>query len=512
MHEGDSAALQFGRFVWLPARRQLLAEGRPVPLGSRALELLQVLLSQPAQLVSKDDLLRRAWPDAVVEESNLPVQIRALRQAVGEDAIQTVPGRGYRWALAVQQAAAPTDPAAGARRRKPSIAVLPLSNASGNSDDEYFADGLAEDVVASLSRSPWLMVIASSSSFQFRDDSRTVPQICGQLGVNYLLRGSMRRGGARIRVTVELVDGASSDVVWAERYDRPDSDLFLLQDEICARIVGTLEPAYLKQEERRAVASAERDLQHWDLVMRARWHYWRSSQRHSAECRRLLEQALRRRPDDVATLSLLAFSLATEVWSGWASDARAIAAEALRLATRAVALDDSDAFAHFTLGVTLLGTGQLHAAMAEQRRALALYPHFAAAAAELGRLLTFSGEVAEGRRLTEQAMAHSPTDPRMALWVWALGIGNFIDGRFAEAAQHARSAVALRRDWFFNHLLLAASCIELGDEPAARAALAEGVRLLPTLSEHALRFGHPFGRPADHERYVRALRSAGWTG
>ena len=120
--------------------------------------------------------------------------------------------------------------------------------------------------------------------------------------------------------------------------------------------------------------------------------------------------------------------------------------------------------------------------------------------------------MAEGRRLTEQAMADSPTDPRMSLWVWALGIGSFVDGQYAQAKQHAKTAIALRRDWFFNHLLLAVCSVQLGDEQAARDALAEGLRLLPTLTEHALRFGHPFGRAADHARYVQALRQAGWTG
>jgi TolB-like protein len=502
----DDAAVRFGRFEWHPAQRQLSAEGRKIVLGARACELLGVLIGNRDRVMAKGDLLEQAWPGLVVEENNLTVQISALRKVLGDEAIVTVSGRGYRWAAAVL----PSGDEPPQRRAKPSLAVLPFVHNSGSDDQEYFGDGLAEDIVAGLSRSPWLFVVASSASFCWRGARQPASEVCQALGVQYLLQGTVRTVGGRLRLSAELIDGRSSGVVWAERYDRPMDGLFDLQDDIAARIVGTIEPAFLKQEEQRAAKAAVRDLQHWDLVMRARWHYWRSSRRHSAEARRLLEMALRLRPDDVATLALLAFSLSTENWSGWAADPRATAVEARRLATRAVALDDMDAFAHFTLGVTLLGFGELDAAIAEQRRALALYPHFAACAAELGRLLAFAGDTVEGERLTRQAIADSPTEPRMGLWVFSLGMASFIDGRHAAAAEHARAAISLRRDWFFNHLLLAASLACLGQLAAAREALAEGVRLVPGLTLAALRIGHPFKRDADLQRYVDALRTAGW--
>jgi TolB-like protein len=502
-----SQNIRFGRFVWRPDQRQLFSDSRPVSLGTRAQDLLAVLIEHRTRVLTKTELLEKAWPGSVVEENNLTVQISALRKVLGDGIISTVAGRGYKWA-------APIDESMGAdvaRRDKPSIGVLPFANSSGTPDQDYFADGLVEDITASLARSPWIFVVASTSSLQFRDSRETPQDIGPKLGVQYLLRGTIRRAESRLRVAAELVECSTGEVAWAERYDRPYADLFDVQDEISAKIVGTLEPAFLKREEKRAAASAARDLHQWELVMRARWHYWRSTQRHSIEAKRLLDQALRVRPDDVAALSLLAFSLSTDVWSGWATDAKATAVEARRLATRAVALDDADAFAHFTLGVTLLGFGELDAAMAEQRRALGLYPHFAAAAAELGRLLAFAGETTEARRLTHQAIADSPTDPRMALWMFGLGIAAFVDENYAEACEHARSAITLRRDWFFNHLLLAASLAKGSDVESAREPLAEGVRLVPTLTVQALRVGHPFRREADHERYVGGLRAAGWT-
>jgi TolB-like protein len=499
--------LRFGPFEWCPVRRQLIADGeRPVSLGARAFDLLGVLLDNRDRVMSKGDLIDRVWPDTVVEENNLSVQVSVLRKVLGDTAIATVPGRGYKWALPVEAPAA----AAPVRRTKPSIAVLPFANLSGSADKDYFADGLAEDIVASLSRSPWLFVVASSSSLQFRDSQIAPAAACQALGVQYLLRGSVRSTEQRLRIAVELIAGNGDEVVWAERHDRPAADLFEVQDEIAAKIVGALEPAFLQREEQRSVTRIHRDLQQWDLLMRARWHYWRSTQRHSLEAKQLLEQAIRLHPADGAALSLLAFCLATDVWSGWATDPRSAALEARQLATRAVAIDDRDAFAHFTLAVTLLSFGELDGAIAEQRRALALYPHFAAAAAELGRLLAFSGETEEGCRLIRQAMTDSPTDPRRALWIFGLGIASFVDRRYADAAAHARSAITLRRDWFFNHLLLASSLAHLDDNLAAHQALAEGLRLLPTLSLSALRAGHPFRRDADRTRYIEGLRAAGW--
>ena len=514
--------LRFGPFEWCPVRRQLIADGAPVSLGARAFDLLGVLLDNRDRVMSKGDLIDRVWPDTVVEENNLSVQVSMLRKVLGDAAIATIPGRGYKWALPVEApVTAPTHASAHApihalsaatpRRAKPSIAVLPFANLSGAAEQDYFADGLAEDIVASLSRSPWIFVVASSSSLQFRDAQVAPAIVCRALGVQYLLRGSVRMAEQRLRIGVELIDGDGDEVVWAERHDRPALDLFEVQDEIAAKIVGALEPAFLQREEHRSVNRTSRDLQQWDLLMRARWHYWRSSKRHSLEAKQLLVQALRLHPADGAALSLLAFCLATDVWSGWATDPKSTAVEARQLATRAVAIDDRDAFAHFTLAVTLLSFGELDAAIAEQRRALALYPHFAAAAAELGRLLAFSGETDEGCRLIRQAITNSPTDPRSALWIFGLGIACFVDRRYADAVVQARSAITLRSDWFFSHLLLATSLAHLDDNAAARQALAEGLRLLPTLTLAALRAGHPFRRDADRARYVEGLRAAGWT-
>jgi len=507
-----TSTTSFGEFELHPAQRRLVRAGTAVPVGSRAFDLLCVLVEHRERVVGKDELLALAWRGAVVEENNLSVQISALRRALGDGCITTVPGRGYRWTQTTWAQGAPALQAAMPRPAQPSIAILPFTIPPGAGEDEYFADGLAEGIVAGLTRSRWLRVMAHSASMAFRTVDMQPIEVCKALGVHYIVRGSMRRQGDSLRVAAELVDGRDGQAVWAQHYDRPHEALFDIQDDIAERIVGTVEPAFLRREEAQAVRLAERDLAQWELLMRARWHYWRSSRKHLGECKRFLELALARKPDDVPALSLMAFALATEVWSGWAADAKAGAVQANKLALRAVSLDDGDAFAHFSLGVTLLGFGQLDRAIAEHRRALQLHPHFAAASAELGRLLAYSGQVAEGEALIRRAIAASPTEPRMALWIFSLGIACFVDGRDREGAQHACAAIAQRPDWFFNHFLLAACLSACGDDAPARQALEEGVRLMPGFSAATLPIGHPFRHAHHRDRYVGALRRVGWNG
>ena len=493
----------FGSFEWRAGARQLRRDGCPVLLGSRALELLAVLIEGRGSTLSKDRLLNLAWPGVVVAENNLSVQIAALRKLLGEDAIQTVSGRGYRWAWPLSAQA----PADSSGQRRPSIAVLAFSNPSGDDTQDYLAEGLASDIEAALSRSPWLFVVCAAGSGHLQN--LAAADAAHAMGVSYLVRGSVRRSDDGLRVSAELTHRGS--LVWAERFDRPMTELFALQDQITAQIVGAVEPVFLKREEQVASRSPLRDLQRWDLVMRARWHYWRSTYKHIEESKRLLTEVLKRVPDDPLSLALQAFNLSTEVWSGWSADPRASAQEARRLAQRAVSLDDQDAFAHFALGVALLSFGQLDAAVHEQQRALLLYPHFAAASAELGRLLIFKRDIAAGEAYVGQALACSPTDPRRSLWVFSLGLAAFMEQRHADGIRHAQAGITLRPDWFFNHLLLGACLASTGRNEAARDALTEGMRLSPRLTEKALRVGHPFVHDDDFNRYVAALKSAGWS-
>ncbi|MBL8376742.1 MAG: winged helix-turn-helix domain-containing protein [Burkholderiales bacterium] len=501
----------FDRFELRPGERALLVDGMAVTLGARAFDVLVALAQRHDRVVTKQELLDCVWPDADVEENNLSVQISALRKLLGQDVIGTVPSQGYRLTVPVSQ----LEPAPGeapAAPPRPSIAVLPFINLGDEREQEYFADGLAEDIIASLSNSRWLFVIDRGSSFVYRGSDLDSTAVARALGVRYLVSGSVRRSATKLRVNATLSNGATGEALWNGRYDRPLEDLFDMQDEISACIAGTIEPLFLRQEENIAAHKPARDLEHWDLLMRARWHYWRSTRKHAVECQRLLLLALARKPDDVQTLSLLAFSYLTDVWSGWAEDPKKRITEACRHALKAVSVNDVDSFAHLTLGVAMACIGDMDRAIAEQRRALEIYPHFAAAAAELGRLLAFSGQTAEAEALVRRAMAASPSEPRMSLWLFTLAIAAFVDARYGEAVRYARDALAQRPDWFFNHYLLAACQAANGDLPGAQKALSDGVKMMPRFTVAALKVGHPFVRDADRDRYVEALRKAGWKG
>ncbi|HEY2660349.1 MAG TPA: adenylate/guanylate cyclase domain-containing protein [Caulobacteraceae bacterium] len=394
---------------------------------------------------------------------------------------------------------------------RPAIAVLPFVVGGGDADEAYLAEGLAEDIIVGLNYNKWLFVASRHSSFRHAADASNAAQICAELEVRYLLLGRMRRIGEQIRISVELVDGSKGESVWSARYDRPIEGLFAVQEEITATVSSTLAPVLLDREQQQAVRNTPRSLQHWDLFLRARWHFWRGTHKHTIAAQNLLTQALALRPEDAPSLALLAHCYFGEVWSGWSPDLDGAIEEATRLALRAVRLDAGDAFAHFTHGVALSLTGQLQQGMAEQRHALELNPFFAQATGEIGRLLAFSGETDLAISYLDQAMALAPADPHLSLYFRAKAIAYFLAGRHAEAVAQAAGACTRRPDFFFHHYTLAACQAGAGDIPAAKAALAEGRLRLPHYPLPVLKAGHPFARPEDLARFTDALTLAGWS-
>ena len=392
---------------------------------------------------------------------------------------------------------------------RPSIAVLPFA-VTGAGDEAYLAEGLAEDIIVGLNYNKWLFVASRHSSFRYLPEAADAAKICAELDVRYLLLGRMRRLGPQIRIAVELVDGRRGESIWSARYDRPMEGLFAIQDEITETLASTLAPVLLDREEQQAVRNTPRSLQHWDLYLRARWHFWRGTLKHTQAAQKLLTQALALRPEDAPSLALLAHCHFGEVWSGWSTNLDAAIAEATRLALRAVRIDSGDAFAHFTYGVALSLTGQLQAGLAEQRHALELNPYLAQATGEIGRLMAFSGETEQALRYLDRAMALSPSDPHISLYFRAKAVAYFLAGRHDEAVEQAAGALARRPDFFFHHYMLAACLAAAGRIPAARDALAEGRLLLPNYPLAVLKAGHPFAKAEDLERFVDALESAGW--
>lgn len=522
---------RFAQFELQPRERRLLSTGEPVALGARAFDVLLALAGRHGELVTKSELLEAVWPDAVVEENNLQVHVSALRKVLGHEVIATIPGRGYRFigqlqpvATAVPAALAREDgvPTVGngspagasvvppASMARPSIAVLPFANPGAEPDQAFFADGLAEGIIARLARSKWLFVIARNSSFSFRDAELDVRQVSRQLGVRYLVSGSVRRAANRLRATAQLSDVIGGEQLWSEQYDRDIADLFALEDDIASAVASAVEPVFLRREQDVAARAEVPSLAHWELLMRGRWHFWRSTPADNQRARGLATQALALRPDDVATLSLLAFTHLVDLWTGNTDDARHLVGTILKLALAAVRSDDRDSLARYTLGTALSCAGDMPAAIAELRHAVALYPDFAGASGELARLLAFSGGRDEALEMVVRCIECSPADPHLSLWIRSQSIAHFTAGEDRDALRCAIDAVARRPDWFFNHYLLAALAQVAGEPAQAATALAEAKRQMPRYTEKTLRVGHPFTQRAHHDRFVGALRAAGW--
>ncbi len=414
-------------------------------------------------------------------------------------------------AIPVQTAPVAQLPASPFSAAKPSIAVLLFRHPENDPDQAYFAEGMADDIIAGLARSRMMRVTSRQSSLNIATSGASTARACTDLGVRYLVRGNIRRMGETMRVTVDLIDGERDETIWSGRYDRRLADLFTVQDEITTAIVATIEPALLGREQKLAV-EGNHGLQHWDLLMRGRYHFWRATLEDLATANGLLVEALALAPDDAATLALLAMTELGEVWAGTRRDVVAMLQRAYDYAVRAVAADPQDGAAHHALGIVLAFMGQSEQADAEQRLALELNPTSAPARGELGRLLAFRGAADEAIAYADEAIRLSPTDPQVWLWYRSKAIACFCAGRTGEAAAHALAACARRPDYFFLQFLVAACHAADGNLEAARSACTQGLSIHPKYSMRALVIGHPFSRPEDLEAYVNALRTAGWQG
>lgn len=513
--------------------------GGSVPLEPRVMQVLVALAAANNRIVSRDALIACCWGGRIVGDDAINRVIGRLRKLAREEGdnsfgIETINKVGYRLTgetdLWLQQAdhdrpSTPDSPSgedSGVAPQpvhelrmgsyKPGIAVLPFGHPPDDIEQVYFAEGMAEDIIAGLARSRLLRVMSRLSSFSHDMSSAGLTQVCADLNVRYLVRGQVRRLGATLRLSIDLIDGDNNETIWSGRYDRPIGDLFALQVEIAGGIVGAIEPAILGHEQY-LVQGRPQSIAFWDLFIRARHHFWRGTIPDFREATALLHQALALKPDDASALALLAMTELSKVWAGTYKDVGERVARAHGYAVRAVAADNRDAAAHHALGVVLAQLGEHDQAIAEQRRSLQLNPFNAQAQGELARLLAFGGaDTEDALAFSDAALAASPTDPHDWLWLRSKAIACFIAGRAEEAVQHARTACARRPDYFFLHFLVAACCAAAGDVDAARIACASGRAIHPAYTMKGLQLGHPFVRRSDLENFGAALKAAGWTG
>jgi len=390
---------------------------------------------------------------------------------------------------------------------KPSIAVLPFQNMSGDPDQEYFADGITEDITTALSRLRWFFVIARNSSSAYKGKVADVRRIARELGVRYVLEGSIRKGGDRLRITAQLIDAMTGNHIWAERYDRKVADIFELQDEITSNVVATIEPQLYAAEDFRAMRKPPENLDAWDCVARALSLIMKMTRDDNAAAQELLRRAIAIDPAYARAYSLLAFSGSLAFSRGW-QPSESVLSLTWDVAQKAARLDADDPWAHLALGHLHRQRRELQEAVAEFQNALALNPNFAFAHTHLGLALCFLGRAEEALAEIDTAERLSPRDFQAGLNSIARAIACFINERYREGADFARKAVRQNPDTAGAYHMVVVNCALAGDVEAARAALQTLKRLEPELAVETLDMA-VYAREEDRRRYFEAFRLAG---
>jgi TolB-like protein/cytochrome c-type biogenesis protein CcmH/NrfG len=487
--------------------------GAVVPLGHRATELLCALVAAKGTLVTKDELLRLVWPGLAVEENNLQVQISAVRKALhaGGDAgdyVVTVPGRGYRFVGPPVSGDAGHSEASQAAPDKPSIVVLPFDNLSGDPEQQYFSDGMADDIAADLSKVSGLLVIARTSALAYRGRAVKVQELSREVEVHYVLQGSVRKLGNRVRIVIQLIDGQTGRQLWAERYDRALTDIFAVQDEVATQVVSAL-AVTLTQGERRRIRRKDTDnLEAYDSYLRGRQLVFQRCAKAVEEARPLLERAIELDPQFAQAYSMLACTHILDHANGWHDAGGKSLEKAHEFAQMAVMRDGDDPEAHWALGWTLLLGRRHDRAMAAAQAALRCDPNFALAHSLLGQVLYYSGCPAEALQPLATAFRLDPEndqDPHLHYLAQAY----FCMERYEDAAAVLKRRIIRKPDTDMSRVLLASCYGHLGRAEEARRSWQEALRISPDYSLDHRRRVLPYKDPTDFEHLLDGLRKAG---
>jgi TolB-like protein len=507
-------------------RRELYRGPEAVAVEPQVFDLLVFLVQNRDHVVSKDDLIEAVWGGRIVSESTLTSRINAARRAVGDSGedqklIRTIPRKGLRFVGEVrtqvrgnEQAVEPTHEIHEPPRPalplpdRPAIAVLPLANLSGDPEQEYFSDGISEDIITALSKLRWFFVIARNSSFIYKGKPVHMKRVAEELGVGYVVEGSVRKVGDRVRISVQLSDAATGNNIWAERYDRALADVFAVQDEITEAIVAAIEPQLYAAETFRSRRKPPNSMDAWDLVMRALSHFWRVTRQDCLVAQALLEKATTIDPNYGQALGVLATSQTFSAHMGW-SDMAAVVPVAERAALAAILADSEDPWAHNALGSVYLFARRFEDSLAELELALRLNPNFSLAQGYYGLVLSYAGRWEEGSVAARRALRLSPRDPFSAVFCGIAAYAEFVGRNYDEAIRLAREGLRQRSDFVGAHRVLTAAAGMAGKDDVAAAALQELRRAQPNASLAWIANQMPIMHETEREHYLEGFRRAG---
>lgn len=504
-----------------PDRRELTRDGSLIALEPQVFDLLVFLIENRHHVVSKGDLIASVWHGRAISDSTLTSRINAARKAIGDSGnrqtmIRTIARKGIRFVGDLRvRADAQSEPKSASMERsaavlpeRPAIAVLPFVNMSGDPEQDYFSDGISEDIITALSKLRWFLVIARNSSFIYKGKSVHLKQIADEIGVGYVVEGSVRKAGDRVRITAQLNDVASGSHLWAERYDRDLADVFAVQDEITEAIVAAIEPQLYAAENFRAQRKAPDSLDAWDLVMRALSHFWRVTRQDNVVAQALLEKAISIDPNYGQALGVLANSYMFSAHMGWVDMATAtpIAERAARAAIRA---DSEDPWAHHALGTVYLIKRRFDDSLAEFELALRLNPNFSLTQGYYGLVLSYCGRWEEADLAAQRAIRLSPRDPFSAVYYGIAAYAQFIGRNYDEAIKLAHEALRQRSDFVGAHRVLTAASAMAGHIDDAKSALQDLCQAQPNVSLAWIAANMPIRHDAERAHYVEAFRRAG---
>jgi TolB-like protein/cytochrome c-type biogenesis protein CcmH/NrfG len=522
--------------------RELTRGGENIAVEPQVFDLLTYLVENRDRVVSKDDLIETIWNGRIVSESTLTSRINAVRTAVGDTGknqavIRTIPRKGFRFVGDVSDALASRNALSGALAPqsavgslpqlevspsavpseqtpahppldRPAIAVLPFVNLSGDSEQEYFSEGISEDIITALSKLRWFYVVARNSSFVYKGKSVHLKEIGEELGVGYVVEGSVRKDGDQVRITAQLVDVVTGSHLWAEHFDRDLKDVFAVQDEITQAVVAAIEPQLYAAEHFRSARKTPDNMDAWDLVMRALQHYWRVTRQDNLVAQALLEKAIAVDPGYGHALSLLAACHTFAAHMGW-QEMETTVPVAERAALAAIRADSEDAWAHYALASVYLFDRRFEDSIAEFELALQLNPNFSPARGLYGVTLSYRGRWEEGDAAAREALRFSPRDPFAAIYCGVAAYCQYVGKNYDEAIRLCREALRQRSDFVGAHRVLTAAAAMAGRNDVAKIALQDLRAAQPNISLGWIERRMPFERDADRKHYLRGFQLAG---
>jgi TolB-like protein/tetratricopeptide (TPR) repeat protein len=515
----------FNDFALDTDRRELRRGDGLVAVEPQVFDLLEFLIRTRERVVSRDDVLAAVWHGRIVSEATLASRVNSARAAIGDSGgeqhlIRTFPRKGFRFVGDVREESPPSSRPAMeavletvklrmADPEGPSIAVLPFTNMSGDPEQDYFADGMAEDIITALSRCSGLFVIARNSSFTYKGQAVDIRRVGRELGVNYVLEGSVRRGGDRLRISGQLIDATSGVHLWADRFDGELTDVFELQDRITESVVAAIEPTLQFAEVERRKHSRPNKLDAYDLLLRAYGLEYEFTVESITAALDYLDQALTIDPTYAPAMATAAYYHALRHFQGWPQD-NAHRARGVELAWRAVELAPNDAQVLWMAAFAIWNMSEERESACELfNRSLLINPNSAMALTLGGWIETMRGNQGTGRQMIERARRLSPRDPRGWFMSGAMALAAIIDENYSEAVSWAEKALVQNRRFAVALRALAVALVKTGQRDRAVQIVQELLKIEPELTISGFLTRIPVPLESMARTYAEALRVAG---